>query len=121
MGIFSDIKKYPLTDINEKIQYLMVDFYWEVDTPGKEQIYGDTPDDKMGDLADPSAFTVADQTGSSPDMSQLSGTQVDGTTANLLSTPDGSSGFGVVSFANLGVTNGTYYGVLRSDNTVGDL
>ena len=95
------------------------DFYWEVDTPGKEQIYGDTPDDKMGDLADPSTFTVADQTGSSADMSQLSGTQVDGTTANLLSTPaDSNGGLGVIAYGSFGVNGGTVYGVLGSDNTI---
>ena len=59
----------------------------------KEQIYGDTPDDKMGDLAD--IFTVADQTGSSPDMSQLSGTQVINYRKPFI-YPDGSSGFGVI-------------------------
>ena len=94
---------------------------YQSDADAISEISGETPDDKMGDLADTDTFEVADQTGSSPDMSQLTTTDAYGNTVNRLSTPAGSSGFGVVRFANLGVTNGTYYGVLRSDNTVGDL
>jgi len=130
MGIFSGIKKYrkPLTEIDEKIRQLneitmtAYDFYGELDDAGQPWDISEPSDEKMGDLADTDSFSVADQTGSSPDMSQLSATDANGDTVNLLATADdasGGGGLGIIRYGSFGANGGTFYAVLKSDNTTG--
>ena len=108
MSKFSDIKKNiePLTEIDGKIQSLnermtTTGLVYQSDSDAVPEIKEPTPDDKMGDLADPNSFTVADQTGSSPDMSQLTATDAYGSTTATLSTPSGSGGLGVIAYGSL--------------------
>ena len=130
MGIFSGIKKYrkPLTEIDEKIRQLneitmtAYDFYGELDDAGQPWDISEPSDEKLGDLADTDSFSVADQTGSSPDMSQLSATDANGDTVNLLATADdasGGGGLGIIRYGSFGANGGTFYAVLKSDNTTG--
>ena len=129
MSIFSNVKKYrkPLTDIDGKIRQLeermtVAGFYNQLDDPGQPEIQGEPTDEYLGDLADLDNFEVPDQTGSSPDMSQLTATDANGNVTNLLSVPAGaenSGGVGVIRYGSFGAGGGAVYAVLQSNNREG--